>query len=779
MNPPPPPQLPPGFVAQWSSQYNRYFYVNQATGASQWELPAAEPPFAPPPQGPPPGYQQQQQQYPQQQYPPYPQQSYPQQPYSQQSYPQQQYPQQQPVYQPPQPQKRQGISTGMAVGGGLLAGAAGVLAVEEIGSLVSRPRHHHLGGGFGDFGGGGFGGGLGGGIGGFGGPFGGETIVERRDGFGDFQETIVQDNGWGDRTTEIISEDRENQSKKQTYVTMVSNPISSTITAGVRFIQNIGRKTPEPDATDENLAADSAANLTPVLSESQPTFGSQDSLDSQATAVGRATPMQQLNHPSWDHKTSFAINTIRSINHFTEDSPVNLKRIRQVRSYVTLPTNMNVRIEKVVVPRRKDIVLEHMDADDAVGTFKAEWVDYMDHKAVDVPFVGSVNFNLNLLHISDQITSADSVKNTVVLYLHGGGYCLCSRKTHRGVTWKIAKFGKARVFAIDYRLAPEYVFPLALHDAISAYSFLRQSYDASKIIIAGDSAGAGLALAAILWLRDYGHVQQHGLDMPGGVALMSPWLDLCHSLPSFTSNGKFDLLRTKVFDKTVITENRSHFYISDNSFLKNPLVSPLFAIENPLAPLPPMLIQVGDSERLRDESIAFANNFPGSPIHLEVYEGMVHVFQMLSSFIKVADKALERLGDFVQKVSPQLSTPSHLKSQATTPQIISNVFSLSGTSSAATLFVTAVDNFNIHERSVTWIANDSKNNFPARLMLPDQVTALIANGISESVVDDDVAASIYSERNDTVLKVPVDGNQQLQQEEDSDLEFPDDHAVVL
>ncbi|KAJ3031475.1 UNVERIFIED_CONTAM: hypothetical protein HDU68_003806 [Siphonaria sp. JEL0065] len=222
-------------------------------------------------------------------------------------------------------------------------------------------------------------------------------------------------------------------------------------------------------------------------------------------------------HPSWDMSTAFAINTIRTLNTLTAETPVNLQRIRKVRSYITLPTSLNVRITKTQVPRRHDLLLEHMNSDQATGIIKAEWVEFLKEQS----FFAS----------PQPLKDLNQAQDPVVLYLHGGGYALCSRKTHRGLTWKVAKYTKSPVLAIDYRLSPEYVFPLALHDAISAYAFLTTNRPSSKVIIAGDSAGGGLALALALWLRDSG--AQHGLSLPAGVALMSPWLDLSHSLPSF------------------------------------------------------------------------------------------------------------------------------------------------------------------------------------------------------------------------------------------------------
>ncbi|TPX78716.1 hypothetical protein CcCBS67573_g00085 [Chytriomyces confervae] len=374
-------------------------------------------------------------------------------------------------------------------------------------------------------------------------------------------------------------------------------------------------------------------------------------------------------HPSWDRATKLAVNGIRVLTALTE-GPVNLAKIRKVRSMVTLPTNTGVHIEPVSIPRRSDILIDKMVQEEAEGAIDAEWVTY-DANHIEV---GPVT-----------LKQGDTTEHTTaVLYLHGGGYALCSRKTHRSLTWKVAKNAQARVLAIDYRLAPEHVYPLALHDAVSAYTFMLRETPADKIVIAGDSAGAGLALATALWLRD------NKIEMPAGVALMSPWIDLSHSLPSFQHMGRFDLLREKVIDHTVISDDRSHFYVRDNSYLKNPYVSPLFASETD-TPLPPILIQVGECERLRDESLVFAtSNFKSNPLQLEIYEGMVHVFQMLSTFIKISDVALERFGSFIRKVTED----GDMRSQ----------------------------------RKLVWVRNDQKTGFPVRTIEQEEIEQLMKVG---------------------------------------------------
>ncbi|KAJ3050072.1 hypothetical protein HDU99_008759, partial [Rhizoclosmatium hyalinum] len=165
----------------------------------------------------------------------------------------------------------------------------------------------------------------------------------------------------------------------------------------------------------------------------------------------------------------------------------------------------------------------------------------------------------------------------------------------------------------------------------------------------GDSSGGGLALALCLWIRDKG--EQYGLRMPAGAGLLSPWLDLTASTRSYKTNAKWDYLpdRNK---GAMLNENRKQYYVKDNSYLTHPLVSPFFATESKEVPLCPLLIQVGELERFRDEILIFATKkFTSTPLQLELFDSMVHVFQMFSTFLPIAELALERMGMFVQKVT--------------------------------------------------------------------------------------------------------------------------------
>src|SRR5271155_698911 len=108
----------------------------------------------------------------------------------------------------------------------------------------------------------------------------------------------------------------------------------------------------------------------------------------------------------------------------------------------------------------------------------------------------------------------------IVLYLHGGGYLFGSTKTHRQVLIAMAKAFDAPVYGLDYRLAPEHPFPAAFEDALLAYRWLLDRHPGTDIVLAGDSAGAGLAIAAALAIRD------DGLPAPKAIVGVSPYSDL-------------------------------------------------------------------------------------------------------------------------------------------------------------------------------------------------------------------------------------------------------------
>lgn len=225
-----------------------------------------------------------------------------------------------------------------------------------------------------------------------------------------------------------------------------------------------------------------------------------------------------------------------------------------------------------------------------------------------------------------------------MLYLHGGGYCVGSPATHRAITGHLAVRCAARVFAADYRLAPEHAFPAAVDDAVSVYRGLLGSGVAPPdLVVAGDSAGGGLALAAALRLREL------GLPAPRALVLFSPWVDL--SLEQLPAPPPGEVMLTLPW----ITQcARAYAARSD---VRHPLVSPVCA---DLAGLPPTLIQVGsdeillgDSRRLRERMQA-----AGVAVDYEEYPRRWHVFQANAGVLADADRALDSVARFIRAAAP-------------------------------------------------------------------------------------------------------------------------------
>ena len=187
---------------------------------------------------------------------------------------------------------------------------------------------------------------------------------------------------------------------------------------------------------------------------------------------------------------------------------------------------------------------------------------------------------------------------------------------------------------INYRLAPEHPYPAALEDANAAYLWLlEQGYKASQIILAGDSAGGGLVLAALVSLRD------HHKSLPAGAVCISPWTDLALTGQSYQSKAGADCML-----KLARIDNCAGLYAGDHD-RKNPLISPLYA---DLHGLPPLLIQVGSDELLLDDAVQFAAKVKdaGGDVTLEIWNRMFHVFQIVP-ILPESKKALASIKRFI------------------------------------------------------------------------------------------------------------------------------------
>jgi acetyl esterase/lipase len=199
---------------------------------------------------------------------------------------------------------------------------------------------------------------------------------------------------------------------------------------------------------------------------------------------------------------------------------------------------------------------------------------------------------------------------------------------------------KLRVLLIDYRLAPEHPFPAAVEDAGKAYQWLLASGIApEQIVIGGDSAGGGLALSTLLWLRE------RDVALPGATVLISPWLDLALTGPSLHTRAEVDPLCS------IEGLRLAASYYLGSTDAKTPLASPLYG---DLHGLPPLLIQVGDHEILLSDSTRLAEKAKaaGVDVSLEIWNEMWHVWHGWAATLPEAQQAIERIGAFIQQQLP-------------------------------------------------------------------------------------------------------------------------------
>lgn len=237
---------------------------------------------------------------------------------------------------------------------------------------------------------------------------------------------------------------------------------------------------------------------------------------------------------------------------------------------------------------------------------------------------------------TEVITPRDGAGQTVLFFVHGGGYVVCSPRTHRPLTSRLGLALKATTYVPHYRLAPEHAFPAGLEDMLQAWrGLLASGVNAQDVVMAGDSAGGGLALALTLALRD------QNLPMPRRLLLISPWTDLTLSGESLTRNNDLDPMLSLAW-----IHAKTPLYLGKTA-PANPLVSPLFA---DLHGLPPTLVQVGSDEILLSDSerLAARADAAGWDLTLTVWEGLFHDFQMMGDVLPEADIAIADMAAFAR-----------------------------------------------------------------------------------------------------------------------------------
>ena len=256
------------------------------------------------------------------------------------------------------------------------------------------------------------------------------------------------------------------------------------------------------------------------------------------------------------------------------------KELKALREFLTskpkpvnpTPELLRARLAKLadILPKPKDQVVESVVADSVAGEF---------------------------------IMAPGADVSRCVYYLHGGGYAIGSVATHRTLCHNLSHAAGTRVLSMDYALAPEYPFPSGLEDAIVGYRWLLEQGTApDKIVIAGDSAGGGLAVATLMALRD------RGVPFPAAAICFSPWVDM---------EGTGETMLTRADVDPMVQKDGLLWYANlylDGVDPRNPLASPL---HGDLSGLPPILIQVGDAETLLDDSVRLAD---GPRVHVAVLQ---------------------------------------------------------------------------------------------------------------------------------------------------------------
>jgi epsilon-lactone hydrolase len=234
------------------------------------------------------------------------------------------------------------------------------------------------------------------------------------------------------------------------------------------------------------------------------------------------------------------------------------------------------------------------------------------------------------------------VRDSIVLHFHGGGYTAGSAAAYRGLTARLSAACDRPAVSVDYRLAPEHPFPAALDDCVAAYRWLVREVGIAprRIVLAGDSAGGNFMLAGMLKLRD-------GDDpLPAAAVGLSAQFDMTLSGESVTALAARDPM---ISPQSIRSCAAAYIGAADP---RDPLVSPLFA---DLKGLPPLLLQVGSEEMLRDDNARLAANAraAGLDVTFEEWPDMIHVWHLFSNRLEDGRKALLRIGSFVERFAPR------------------------------------------------------------------------------------------------------------------------------
>ncbi len=225
--------------------------------------------------------------------------------------------------------------------------------------------------------------------------------------------------------------------------------------------------------------------------------------------------------------------------------------------------------------------------------------------------------------------------NKVLLYMHGGGYFFSSPLSHRPITWRLSSKASVKVLSIDYRLLPDHTMCECWEDAIRSYKWLLdEGYKPENIVIAGDSAGAGLALSTLF------QIKKSHLPQPAAAVCISPFADISGSSTTLKTNARND----HMFHVNAVHSLQA--FLRESCDPKNAMISPVFGdYEN----LPPLFIQVSDTEMFYGDSISIREKAEkaGIEVKFSVWHNMPHVFTILANFVPESKEAISEIASFV------------------------------------------------------------------------------------------------------------------------------------
>ena len=230
-----------------------------------------------------------------------------------------------------------------------------------------------------------------------------------------------------------------------------------------------------------------------------------------------------------------------------------------------------------------------------------------------------------------------AARDAAILYAHGGGYLFGSLDSHRHLVAELGRAANTVALALDYRLAPEHPFPAPVEDAVAAYRYLlAQGFKPERIAIAGDSAGGGLVVAAMVAIREA------GLAQPGCGWCLSPWIDMEALGGSMESKAAADPMVQKA---GILEIAKAYLGGADP---RSPLAAPLYA---DLAGIAPLLIQVGAAETLLDDAIRLAQRAGAADVRvdLQVWPEMVHVWPLFWPELDAGKRALGEAGAWIRQ----------------------------------------------------------------------------------------------------------------------------------